>query len=421
MVRDTCNVCGENHLELLIDLGRHPLADTFLPQSAFEAAEKHYPLIVLECSACGHAFTKVKIPPEARYIETDYSYDSSNSVISERHFRGFATAIVDRYKVIFGDVTPSRALDIGSNVGTLLSYLKSDFNIDVVGVEPSKNIATLAQERGIPTVCSLFDSRIEQDELVTRRPIDIIASTNVMNHIDDLSATLEIIKAISSDQLLFAFEVPYLRDLVEKCAFDTIYHEHVNYFSIRSVKLLLDRAGFTLVHAERIEYMGGSLRIYATMKSSPVVASESISHIFDSEISYFAANPLWKDTFRERALEIKKTLLKFVHSSDRKNDVICAIGAATKGNTLLNYCGLDRDSITVCCDVSTLKVGKQMPGSQIPIVHDDNLPPGTTFGIVLPWNLSGYLIDKFSGMGITLVFPIQGYITKEGAKNEALS
>ena len=421
MVRDKCNVCGGDHLELVIDLGKHPLADTFLGPSAFEVAETHFPLIVLGCADCGHAFTKVKIPAEARYMETDYSYDSSNSAISERHFQEFAGAIVATYGSVYSDSKPRRALDIGSNVGTLLSYLKSDFDVDIVGVEPSGNIANLAVERGVPTVCALFDARIENDAVVSRTKLDVVASTNVMNHIDDLTSTMQTIKNIGSDRLLFAFEVPYLLDLIEKGAFDTIYHEHVNYFTIGSASRLLTQAGFTMIHAERIEYMGGSLRIYAVPASQAITPSADVRALEEAEKQYFAANASWKTVFQQRAKATKKALLKFVHSAAGADVTMCCIGAATKGNTLLNYCGLDRDSIAMCCDVSSLKVGKRMPGSQIPIVHDDDLPAGVAYGIVLPWNLSGYLIEKFSGMGMTLVFPIQGQLVREGMENEALN
>ncbi len=354
-------------------------------------------------------------------MASDYSYDSSNSAIAEQHFREFAGAIVGTYASIFPDAKPRRALDIGSNVGTLLSYFKSDFGIDVVGVEPSDNIANLALQRGIPTVCALFDDRIESNEVVSRVKLDVVASTNVMNHIDELASTMETIRKIGSERLLFAFEVPYLRDLIEKGAFDTIYHEHVNYFTIRSVSRLLEQSGFSLIHAERIEYMGGSLRIYATLKSQSVECSSDALQLAEAESAYFEDNVWWKSEFQRRAKATKMALLKFVHSSIGPDDTICCIGAATKGNTLLNYCGLDRDRISVCCDVSTLKIGKRMPGSQIPIVHDKDLSPGTAYGIVLPWNLSGYLIEKFSGMGMTLVFPIQGHLVRDGVENEAFN
>ena len=420
MERGACNVCGSTGYDHLIDLGKHPLADTFLPEARRFEPEIYYPLALAECRDCGHVFTRYYIPAAKRYVESEYSYDSSNSPVAEAHFKEFAGDIVDTYAAFFGR-PPTMAIDIGSNVGTLLGYLQVDAGVQVLGVEPSPNISALAIERGVPTICALFDRGLLELGQFAGRPVSVIASTNVVNHMDDLAQMMEVIEAIAAPDGLFAFEVPYLVDLLEQTAFDTAYHEHVNYFSIRSVCRLLDRHGFRAARIDKIEYMGGSIRVFAVRKSASVrLPDESLTGIVEAERAYFAAHSDWQEAFRARARNIKSSLLAFVHAARSAGKTICAIGAATKGNTLLNYCRLDRDAIPVCCDVSKLKVGKVMPGSGIPIVHDKDLGDEWDYAIVLPWNLSGYLMDKFHKSGISLVFPIQGRIIHKDGSIETL-
>lgn len=410
MERQSCNVCRSTDYSELLNLGKQPLADTFLKLEYSGNAEVHYPLALVECNKCSHVFTRFQVSPEERYIDNDYSYDSSNSPVAEAHFKEFAENIYSTYHRIFLNPNALMALDIGSNVGTLLGYLKEFSNIDVLGVEPSSNIAEIANNRSIKTICELFDSNLIDNGFVSPASIDIVVSTNVVNHMDDLEEMMITIDKIGTPELMFAFEVPYLLDILRQNSFDTVYHEHVNYFSIASIQKLLKGSDFTLVHIEMVDYMGGSIRVYAVRDShvNSQKISSSVSQYLKTEAEYFNENPDWREALRSNVLEIKKSLLAFVHSAGKNGQKICAIGAATKGNTLLNYCGLDKDSIGVCCDVSSLKVGKTLPGSGIPIIHDDDLDGDWNYGIVLPWNISDFLKNKFSGSGMELIFPIQG-------------
>lgn len=404
--RANCNVCSSPSLSELLNLGKHPLADTFLNYSKRNMPETCYPLVLAECDECGHVFTKFHVSPEERYILNDYSYDSSNSPVAEKHFKEFAENIIQINTKLFGARKGLKALDFGSNVGTLLSYLKKD--VDVIGVEPSPNISKIANENGIPSLCTLFNLGIVSDSQIAQSSIDIVLSTNVVNHMDDLAEMMRTIDEIGKEKVMFAFEVPYLVDLIKQNAFDTIYHEHVNYFSVKSISKLLSRYGFIVAHIQMIDYMGGSIRVYSVRKGQVDEGSllNNSKEIITNEADYFTANPDWRNAFRENVLQIKRDLLSFVLSACQSGKRICAIGAATKGNTMLNYCHLDRDSILICCDVSKLKVGKFLPGSGIPIVHDDELGTDWDYGIVLPWNLSEYITEKFKSTGIELVFPI---------------
>jgi SAM-dependent methyltransferase len=418
MKRKICNVCKSDNMEELLDLGKHPLADTFLSAEHFDVPEVYYPLVLMECMDCRHVFTKFQISPEERYVINDYSYDSSNSSVAESHFQEFATDIVAKYRAFYSNKSPSSALDIGSNVGTLLKYLNIEHNLVVTGVEPSSNIAKIANEQGINTFCALFDEGLFREKLLVEGSLDVITSTNVVNHMDDLHQMMRVIDRLLTENGMFAFEVPYLVDLVGQTAFDTVYHEHVNYFSLASVKKLLDSFNFSIAYAESITYMGGSIRVYAVKtddKSNTVMHVEKALRV---EVEYFHANPEWRQDFRGKVTDIKIRLLNFLATIRNNGKRVCCIGAATKGNTLLNYCRIDVDTVAVCCEVSELKVGKKMPGSRIPIIHDDDLGEDWDCAVVLPWNISDYLVEKFKKSGLRLVFPIQGFLINKDGSNE---
>jgi hypothetical protein len=419
--RIVCNLCGCSALELFLDLGKHPLADTFLSPALSAGPETYFPLKMIECRECGHVFTGYHIPPELRYIENEYSYDSSNSPVSIAHFEEFADDIIVKYEALFNSGRPRCAIDIGSNVGTLLKAI-AGHGVPVVGIEPSPNIAAIARENGIPTISNLFGASVLEDELLSNSVVDVIASTNVVNHIDDLQSMMQLIDQMGSPKVLLAFEVPYLIDLVEARAFDTVYHEHVNYFSLRSIGVLLERAGFGIIHASKISYMGGSIRVFAARLTAADVWNrlpKQRSLLEEAEEGFFS-NGNWREEFRSDVVKIKHGFLAFLYKEIAKGKRFCCIGAATKGNTFLNYCRVDRDAIGVSCDVSKLKVGKILPGSGIPILHDDAIGNDWDYGIVLPWNIGDFLRAKFQSRGLSLVFPIQNRIEAPGGRVEAL-
>ena len=418
MKRKNCNVCESDNIEELLDLGKHPLADTFLSTENFDAPEVYYPLVLMECMDCKHVFTKFQISPEERYVINDYSYDSSNSSVAESHFQEFAADIVAKYKSLYSNRSPSSALDIGSNVGTLLKYLNIEHNLVVTGVEPSSNIAKIANDQGVNTLCALFDKNLFREKLLQEDSLDVITSTNVVNHMDDLHQMMNVIDRLLTENGMFAFEVPYLVDLVEQTAFDTAYHEHVNYFSLASIKRLLDSFNFSIAYSESITYMGGSIRIYAVKTDDDSKAVMHVEKALRVEVEYFQSNLEWRQALRDKVMDIKIRLLSFLATIRSNGKRVCCIGAATKGNTLLNYCRIDVDTVAVCCEVSELKVGKKMPGSRIPIIHDDDLGEDWDCAVVLPWNISDYLVEKFKKSGLRLVFPIQGFLINKDGSNE---
>lgn len=392
-----CRLCHSATIRKVIDLGYHPLADTFLPESLIYGPEVFYPLHLGLCQSCGHVFTLFSIPPEDRYQKQDYSYDSSNSKVSIAHFQEFAKSVLQH-----ANAKPDALIvDIGSNVGTLLSSFKTLGYTNVLGIEPSRNISSLAIKAGIPTLNEFFGS-IAAEKVAAAGQAEILLSSNVVNHADDLAGFLQAAKRAMRPDGMFAFEVPYLLDLVHGTAFDTIYHEHVHYYGIKPLVACLLRHGFTVDRIERLDYMCGSLRVYARLGQHipdlvlGLIRAEEAAGLYD--IATY-------DAFMERVRRLKFTVNAHLSAIRAEGGKIIGIGAATKGNTFLNYCRLDSDIVSYIADASPLKIGKITPGSHIPIVGDDDIDPAVTHALILPWNIAHFLKEKLSHLNLEFYVP----------------
>jgi SAM-dependent methyltransferase len=392
-----CRLCESSKLFPVIDLGFHPLADTFLPETLLNESETSYPLQLGLCKSCGHVSTLFSVSAEDRYKKNEYSYDSSNSPVSIEHFKEFALTVVTHEKVS----KDSLIVDIGSNVGTLLGHFKNlGFN-NVLGVEPSKNISKIALENDIPTINEFFSQKAT-DQIITQGSVDLLVSSNVVNHIDNLLDLLNNAKKILSEGGIFVFEVPYLLDLIKNTAFDTIYHEHVHYFGIKPLVLFFHNQGFSIYKIEKLDYMCGSIRVFAKVGKE---IYHSVSKITEEEEAFNLYSPATFKQFMERVRHVKFLVNSHLSDIRAKGGKIIGIGAATKGNTFLNYCRLDSDIISYVTDSSLLKIGKLTPGSHIPIVSDDDIDSEATHALILPWNIANYLQKKLSHLNLEFYIP----------------
>ena len=393
-----CRLCGSGEIHRAVDLGFHPLADTFLPPELQHGPEVAYPLELGSCATCGHVFTLFAVSPEDRYQKQDYSYDSSNSRISIEHFKEFCGAVL-RDRTPSGDAS---IVDIGSNVGTLLSHFQAAGFANVRGVEPSANIAALAEKSGVPTLVDFFHAGIV-GELTDRAKVDVLLSSNVVNHADDLPALLATADAVLSDTGRFVFEVPYLLDLIEQTAFDTIYHEHVHYYGVKPLAACLLRTGFTIRRVERLDYMCGSIRVFA--ERGDTLGAE-VADLIAQEETAGLYQPQTYRAFMDRIRAVKLATNEHLWKIRAAGGKIIGIGAATKGNTFLNYCRIDTDLVSVIADSSVLKIGKRAPGSHIPIIADEDIAStGATHALILPWNIADFLKTKLSTLGLEFYVP----------------
>jgi SAM-dependent methyltransferase len=393
-----CRICDSENVKKIVDLGYHPLADTFLPPHIlFSHGEVSYPLQLGLCRDCGHVFTLFAVPPEDRYQIKDYSYDSSNSNVSVQHFRDFAEAVLaEKMSDPNGLV-----VDIGSNVGTLLAHFQSFGYQNVIGVEPSGNISELAIKAGVPTINDFFCDRVIKT-LRGAGPVEVLLSANVLNHADDLGALLDTAKEVLAHNGILVFEVPYLLDLVQTTAFDTIYHEHVHYHAVQPLAAALARKGFSVFKIDRIDYMCGSIRVFTRVGGGHC---EAVEKMIEAERDFGLFDPATWEAFMTRVRTVKTTVLSDLYEIRAKGGKIIAIGAATKGNTFINYCKLDSDMIEYVTDTSPLKIGKLTPGSHIPIIADEDIDASATHALILPWNIAPMLVSKLDHLGLEFYIP----------------
>lgn len=392
-----CRLCQSERIEKVVDLGFHPLADTFLPEELLLGPEVAYPLQLGSCRDCGHVFTLYSVSAVDRYQKQDYSYDSSNSKVSIAHFKEFAEAVSSVKTLAAGGLI----VDIGSNVGTLLSHFQAMGHPHVMGVEPSGNISQLAVRAGVPTINDFFSDKVIAP-LRQAGGVQVLLSANVLNHADDLQGLLNTAKEVLTEDGIFVFEVPYLLDLIQGTAFDTIYHEHVHYYGVRPLAEALKRHGFSVFKIERLDYMCGSIRVYtrAGEEHGPVVRD-----LVQAEEAFGLYELSAYQAFMKRVRKVKTDVLAHLSQIRAEGGKIIGIGAATKGNTFLNYCRLDGDMIAYVADASPLKIGKMTPGSHIPIIADQDIDTAATHALILPWNIAPMLQEKLAHLGLTFYVP----------------
>lgn len=392
-----CRICNADHVEKIVDLGYHPLADTFLYPEHLLGPEVYYPLQLGLCRSCGHVFTLYSVSAVDRYQKQDYSYDSSNSKLSIAHFKEFAQAVLKVKSIEPGALI----VDIGSNVGTLLSHFKNLGYSNVLGVEPSANISALATAAGIPTINDFFSPSI-LDHLHKVGPVHVLLGANVVNHMDDVNALLQTAREVLAADGVFVFEVPYLMDLIKGTAFDTIYHEHVHYYGIKPLVSCLNRNGFSIFKVEHLDYMCGSIRVHTRLGGANALLVEKMIAA-EEAFDLYGIDTYVK--FMERVRHTKLTVNAHLAQIRAEGGKIIGIGAATKGNTFINYCKLDSDTISYITDVSTLKIGKLTPGSHIPIIADKDIDPSATHALILPWNIAPMLISKLGHLNLKFYVP----------------
>lgn len=381
-----CHLCASTDLARILDLGFHPLADFFLKEPQLDEVERRYPLAVLLCRSCGHAMNSYVVPKETRYQENDYSYDSGNSKISVKHFEDMATDVSARAGVAAGDIV----VDLGSSVGTLLSAFKTH-GAEILGVEPAPNIASLAEKNGVPTINDFFNASAAQ-QILKKGKAKVITMTNAFNHVAYLDEFMQAILSVLRDDGVFVIEFPYFLHVLKRRHFDVIYLEHISYFSIKSMRTFMQKYGLNLSHVEENDYMSGSIRFFVSRapegsEVQGMIAAEEAAGLFD-EAKYVEFSRLIRN--------LKMDLLKELVAARAKGGRIVAIGAAAKGNTLLNYCGIDRSLIDFATDASPLKIGKFTPGSHLPIMSDDAIDETVSHALILAWNIADFLKGKIA-------------------------
>ena len=396
-----CRLCEAPLRHSFADLGSTPLANSYLEAHELASGERFYPLHAFVCETC----LLVQLPAIASPGEIfgDYAYFSSYSTSWVEHAREYVDAAVRR----FGLGAGSRVVEIASNDGYLLRFVV-ERGIPALGIEPAANVADAAREKGIPTLVRFF-GRETAAEVRREGAADLIVANNVLAHVPDLHDFVGGLAALLAPQGTATLEFPHLLRLIEETEFDTIYHEHFSYFSLLSAERAFAEHGLELVDVDELSTHGGSLRAYVRHAGAGPVA-ESVGELRARELAAGLGDLDTYARFEERVREAKRDLLAFLISEKRAGRSIVAYGAAAKGNTLLNYCGIRSDFVDYVVDRSPHKQGRYLPGTRLAIHGPERVAETRPdYLLILPWNLKDEIAEQMAHVrefGCRFVTPI---------------
>ncbi|WP_027935777.1 class I SAM-dependent methyltransferase [Amycolatopsis sp. ATCC 39116] len=399
----TCRLCGSTRLASVVDLGATPPCELFLTEAQLDESENTFPLHLRVCTDCWLAQIPPLITPEETF--TEYAYFSSYSESWVDHAGRFVAGAVDRLG-LDGD---SFVVEVASNDGYLLKHVVAQ-GIRCLGVEPSVNVGQAARDAGVPTLTAFLGPETGAAVRAEHGPADLVVANNVYAHIPDVIGFTKGLRALVADDGWVSIEVQHLLTLIEKTQYDTIYHEHFQYYTVASAQRALASGGLSLVDVELLPTHGGSIRLWArpaetagepTRRMVDVLAREKAAGLHElSGYTEFAA----------RVAKVRRDLLRFLVDAADDGRTVVGYGAPGKGNTLLNHCGIRPDLLAYTVDRNPYKHGRFTPGTRIPILPPERIAADRPdYVLVLPWNLRDELTQQLSYVGEwggKLVFPI---------------
>lgn len=399
-----CRFCGETLTHTFLDLGLSPLSNEYLREEDCQKGQFFYPLVVRVCPKCFLTQADEFQTPE--HIFRKYDYFSSYSTSWLEHCREYVEMIVPR----LGLTERSHVLEIACNDGYLLQYFQK-FRIPVKGIDPAENVVVEARKKGIDVDCAFFQLDTAQQMARHGERFDLIIGNNVLAHVPDIGGFVAGLPVVLTETGTVTMEFPHLMQLIRHTQFDTIYHEHFSYLSLGTVSTIFRANGLKIYDVEQLPTHGGSLRIYAAHsedESHPV--TPRVTALLEEEHRFGLDDLAAYQNFAQRVAGIKLETLSLLSSLKREGKTIMAFGAAAKGNTFLNYCGLKRDMIDAVFDSSIHKQGLYLPGSLIPILAPEELARRKPdYLLILPWNLADEItaatgeIRSWGGQYITCI------------------
>jgi SAM-dependent methyltransferase len=400
----SCRFCAAPLSHTFVDLGMSPLCESYVSADHVNAVEAFYPLHAKICESCLLVQLEEFVAPEA--IFSEYAYFSSYSDSWVAHARAYVDMAIEH----FGLTKDSLVMEIASNDGYLLRHV-IERGIPALGVEPAANVAAAAQALGVDTIVRFFGRECARYLVAEGRRPDLIVANNVMAHVPDLNDFVAGFEMLLADNGVVTIEVAYLVRLIAANQFDTIYHEHFQYFSCLTAQRVLAKHGLELFDVEELKSHGGSLRLYAQRKSTgrrPV--GERVHELTARERALGYDTLEGHLAFTTQVEETKWSLLEFLIAERREGKHIAGYGAPGKGNTLLNYCGIRTDLLDYTVDRNPYKQGQFLPGTHIPIrppeAREQDRPEDI---LILPWNLKEEIADQLSfarDWGARFVVPI---------------
>ena len=386
-----CRFCDVPLTQIFVDLGMSPLSNAFVKPDRLNDPEPLYPLRVFVCKKC--FLVQLKEFESPNNIFGDYAYFSSYSESWLNHAENYANTMIER----FGFNSNSQILEIASNDGYLLQYFKKK-GIPILGIEPAANVAKVAEQKGIPTLVKFFSVKTANELLKEGKNADLIVGNNVLAHVPNLNDFVEGVRILLKPDGVITMEFPHLLQLIQKNQFDTIYHEHFSYFSLFTVEKVFSSHNLTIFDVEEINTHGGSLRIFAKhTKNDTFCVSESVSKLMEKENQFGLTDISTYTKFSDKVKAVRQRLREFFITAKNEGKKIVCYGAAAKGNTLLNYCGIGTDYVDYVVDRSPYKQGLFLPGTHIPITKPEKIhDTKPDYLVILPWNLKDEIIKQMS-------------------------
>ena len=397
-----CQVCGSYDLELIIDLGHQPLCDSLLSKDQLDSPEATYPLRQVWCKQCSLNQIDYVVPGHLVY-HVDYPYRTGVTRELAAYQKQMAIDVVSDLRIS----PDSLVVDIGCNDGTLLSSFKEQ-KMRVVGVEPT-NIAQFARENCIETIQAPFNQKVATQIVENHGQANIVTATNVFAHMASLGDVMNGLETLVADDGYFVLENHYLPAIIERLQYDTIYHEHLRSYSLRSLTTLFGFYDFTVVQAMKVSRYGGNIRAYVA-KNKSAVPSPSVARMLEEEHSLGLQDPNYYRRFREKSIALKNELLAFVVDCNRKGYSVVGNSCPGRCSTLLNFAGIGPDLMPYIAEQpASLKLGKYLPGKHIPIVDNQRLiDEQPDYVILLAWHYAEPIAKQLRSRGLRskLVMPM---------------
>lgn len=382
-----CRFCGNSVTDEFVDLRSSPPSNSYLTSDRLNEPEPFYPLKVMVCNRC----FLVQIDEHKKsdeIFDADYAYFSSMSSSWVEHARTYVEMITDTQNLN----AHSQVIEIASNDGYLLQFFKAK-EIPCLGIEPTKSTADVARSKGIDVVEDFFGERLAQ----TLPKADVILGNNVLAHVPDINDFVKGLKTALKPDGIITMEFPHLLNLIEYNQFDTIYHEHYSYLSLMTTMKIFKAHGLQIYDVEELPTHGGSLRIYAAHSENDFAPTQRLDGVVEKEMGANLHTLQGYEGFQLKADKVKADFLDFLLDAHSRNKKIGGYGAAAKGNTLLNYCGIKRDLIDFVVDKAPSKVGKFLPGSHIPIVSEEKIKEDKPdLIIIFPWNIKDEVMEQLA-------------------------
>jgi hypothetical protein len=395
-----CRLCGSTNLASVVDLGATPPCELFLSADAVDEPEMTYPLHLRVCTECLLAQLPPLITPEETF--TEYAYFSSFSDSWVRHAKDFVDERVAR-------TAPGFVVEVASNDGYLLQHVVAH-GIRCLGIEPSVNVGAAARDKGVPTLTEFLSPEVGLAVRAEHGPADLVVANNVYAHIPDVVGFTKGLRALVADDGWVSIEVQHLLTLIELNQYDTIYHEHFQYYTVASAQRALASGGLSLVDVELVPTHGGSIRLLAQPAEHAGEPTQRVLDVLAREKAAGLHELAGYTEFARRVAAVRRDLLRFLVDAAAEGRTVVGYGAPGKGNTLLNHCGIRPDLLAYTVDRNPYKHGRYTPGTRIPILPPDQIAVDRPdYVLVLPWNLRAELTDQLSYVGEwggKLVFPI---------------